>query len=136
MENLYKDLEQLFQTGSFRLFPDQCGSLKMELQYQYRSSSVKQRAVSEQPGGSPTSSIPFAEAVRFRETWNIDQINDFVHQLSFFDANKEEETMVHHFQHVNEVSLANGMCVCVSQLFFPDNQAGYTRERPTKSTDI
>ena len=112
MENLSKDLTQLMHTGSyqFMLSSSQSGSMTMVLQYEpsrvpSTHKKSKQSRVSSIDLLEQDEVLDGAVSLSLTETWKIDQINDFVHQLSFFDAKKEEEAKVRHFQHVNEVSV-------------------------------
>lgn len=100
MESLYQDLEQLSESGRFYLAPDEDGSLKMELQFQFGTKRPGVRAgVAKSVIDAPTP-LPAMAGLR----WDIDQINDFVYQLSFLDA-KEEEEKVQNFQHLTQVGL-------------------------------
>lgn len=99
MESLYQDLEQLYESGRFCLTPDMDGSLKMELQFQFKAKRPSVRA----SVAMHVTDTPMPLPVTASLTWNVDQINDFVYQLSFFDAKEKEEERVHNFQHLTQV---------------------------------
>ena len=45
------------------------------------------------------------QVISRKESWNEEQINDFVQKLGFLDAEREGGDQIKHFLHINEVRL-------------------------------
>ena len=116
LQNVAKELECIVNTGIyiFTLTSNISGG-KAEIMLEYVP-AIHSGVATSMEGGTPRTlprSMSYPEsdtglnAAKRAESWNKEQINDFVRKLGFLDTQKGGGAKIKHFLHINEVRMIN-----------------------------